>query len=136
MVLRQITSAREEKHNVESNRVVPGDGSAVFHRDLGADFFPLKEGRGNYLILEDGRRIFDASGGAAVGCIGWGNERVAQAIMKQTMAMPYCATIFYTTKVQEELCRLLIDSTNGKMSRAYIVNSGKLYRLPCVERAD
>ncbi|KAG7287757.1 hypothetical protein NEMBOFW57_007272 [Staphylotrichum longicolle] len=40
------------------------------------------------------------------------------------LAIPYCATIFYTTRVQEELCRYLVDSTKGNMARAYIVNSG------------
>jgi adenosylmethionine-8-amino-7-oxononanoate aminotransferase len=96
----------------------------VLHRDLACDFFPLARGEGNYLVLEDGRKIFDASGGAAVGCLGWGNERVARAVMRQMLAIPYCATTFYTTKAQEELCRFLVDSTNGYMSRAYIVNSG------------
>ncbi|KAL2172825.1 hypothetical protein VTG60DRAFT_3 [Thermothelomyces hinnuleus] len=87
----------------------------------------LRMGRireGNYLVLEDGRRIFDASGGASVGCLGWGNERVARAVMKQVMAIPYCSTVFYTTRAQEELCRFLVESTHGHMGRAYIVNSG------------
>ncbi|KAK3390862.1 pyridoxal phosphate-dependent transferase [Podospora didyma] len=107
-----------------ANRVTMAKKSAVLHRDLALEFLPLARSEGNYLILETGRRIFDASGGAAVGCIGWGNERVAQAVAKQVRDAPYCATIFYTTKVQEELCRELVDSTNGSMSRAYIVNSG------------
>ncbi|KAK3353479.1 pyridoxal phosphate-dependent transferase [Lasiosphaeria hispida] len=98
--------------------------SAVLHRHLSHEFLPLTRSEGNYLFLEDGRRIFDASGGAAVGCIGWGNKRVAQAIMAQILDAPYCASIFYTTRVHEELCRSLVNSTNGHMSRAYIVNSG------------
>ncbi|RKU46214.1 hypothetical protein DL546_003009 [Coniochaeta pulveracea] len=40
------------------------------------------------------------------------------------IAAPYAATIFYTTQVAEDLCRFLVDSTNGHMARAYIVNSG------------
>ena len=99
--------------------------SAVLQRHLATDFLPLLRADGNYLLLEDGRKIFDASGGASVGCVGWGNKRVAQAIMKQVLDAPYCATIFYTTKAQEELCRTLVDSTGGHMSRAYIVCSGR-----------
>jgi len=102
--------------------------SAVLHRHLGASFLPLAKAEGSYLVLEDGQKIFDASGGAAVGCIGWGNKRVAEAVTRQILDAPYCATIFYTTRVQEELCRVLVDSTNGHMSRAYIVNSGSLLR--------
>jgi len=121
MVLRQVDST--PKKGVDSNGAA--DTSAVLHRDLSCDFLPLAEGEGNHLVLEDGRRIFDGSGGAAVGCIGWGNERVARAVSKQIMAIPYCSTIFYTTKAQEELCRYLVDSTQGHMGRAYIVNSGQ-----------
>lgn len=121
MVLRQVDPTADQGG---VNGTKGAEKSAVLHRDLGYDFFPLAGGTGNHLLLEDGHRVFDASGGAAVGCIGWGNERVAQAVMKQILAIPYCATIYYTTKVQEELCRYLVDSTNGAMSRAYIVNSG------------
>ncbi|EAQ87937.1 hypothetical protein CHGG_04556 [Chaetomium globosum CBS 148.51] len=121
MVLRPIDPTHEEAA-VDGKRTVAK--SAVLHRDLGYDFLPLAGGEGNYLVLGDGRRIFDGSGGAAVGCIGWGNERVARAVMRQMMAIPYCSTVFYTTKVQEDICRYLVDSTNGNMSRAYIVNSG------------
>lgn len=101
------------------------DKSAVLHRHLSHDFLPLVSGEGNHLLLGDGRKIFDGSGGAAVGCLGWGNERVARAVMRQMLAIPYCSTIFYTTSVQEQLCRYLVDSTNGHMGRAYIVNSGR-----------
>lgn len=98
--------------------------SAVLHRHLNHEFLTLVRGEGNYLIMEDGQRILDASGGAAVGCIGWGNKRVAEAIMEQVLKAPYCSTIFYTTSVCEELCRMLVESTDGHMARANIVNSG------------
>jgi adenosylmethionine-8-amino-7-oxononanoate aminotransferase len=98
--------------------------SAVLYRDLALEFLPLARAEGNYIILENGRKIFDALGGAAVGCIGWGNKRVAQAIMDQILKVPYCETIFYTTQVQERLCWSLVNSTNGHMARAFIVNSG------------
>jgi adenosylmethionine-8-amino-7-oxononanoate aminotransferase len=121
--------APRQPDSTPKGNVIAGTGaakkSAVLHRDLSYDFLPLVEGNGNHLGLADGRRVFDASGGAAVGCIGWGNERVAQAVMRQMLAIPYCSTIFYTTKVQEELCRYLVDSTHGNMGRAYIVNSGQ-----------
>ena len=120
MVLRQLDPTPGD----EVGGTQGADKSAVLHRDLAYDFLSLAGGEGNHVVLRDGRRIFDGSGGAAVGCIGWGNERVVRAVMKQMLAIPYCATIFYTTRVQEELCRHLVDSTNGNMSRAYIVNSG------------
>ena len=104
--------------------------SAVLHRHLNSTFLAMAKSEGNFLILENGRKIFDASGGAAVGCLGWGNQRVAQAVTNQILAAPYCSTIFYTTRVQEELCRDLVQSTNGVMARAYIANSGKTNTFP------
>lgn len=44
--------------------------SAVLHRDLHHDFPELLRAEGHYLYLKDGRKIFDASGGAAVACVG------------------------------------------------------------------
>ncbi|KAI1736755.1 exocyst complex protein exo70 [Xylaria scruposa] len=98
--------------------------SAVVHRSLRIDFPHIIGSEGNYVILEDGRRIFDASGGAAVACIGHGDTRVHDAIAAQLKKISYCSTIFYTTDVCEKLCRELVDSTQGVMKRAYIVNSG------------
>jgi adenosylmethionine-8-amino-7-oxononanoate aminotransferase len=109
-----------------TNSHVASKDSATLHRHLDSKFLSLEKAEGGFLILEDGRRIRDASGGASVGCIGWGNERVAKAVASQVLAAPYCATIFYTTKVCEELCQFLVAGTGGKMARAYIVNSGKL----------
>ncbi|KAL2157496.1 hypothetical protein VTH06DRAFT_6047 [Thermothelomyces fergusii] len=122
MTLKQLDAAREESGGGDPKQAART--SAVLYRDLRYEFLPLSRGEGNYLVLEDGRRIFDASGGASVGCLGWGNERVAGAILKQAMAIPYCSTVFYTTRAQEELCRFLVESTHGHMGRAYIVNSG------------
>lgn len=98
--------------------------SAVLHRHLNEDFPSLKKGKGNYLYLDNGHTIFDASGGAAVACIGHGNSRVVKAAAKQMKNVAYCSTIFYTSSVCEQLCRILVDSTDGVMERAYVVSSG------------
>lgn len=60
----------------QPNRVHEVNGvqqSAVLHRHLHHDFLNVARGEGHYLFLEDGRKIFDASGGAAVACIGVGD---------------------------------------------------------------
>ncbi|KAH8893984.1 PLP-dependent transferase [Thozetella sp. PMI_491] len=98
--------------------------SAVFHRDLGVSFPSLVKAEGIFLHLADGRKVLDSSGGPAVACLGFGNERIAKAIAKQVIEAPYCATSFYTTQVSEELARELVNGTNGAMARAYIINSG------------
>lgn len=49
--------------------------SFVLHRSLHHDPIQVGSGNGNYLHLSNGQKIFDATGGAAVACLGHGNER-------------------------------------------------------------
>ncbi|KAJ9155036.1 Exocyst complex protein exo70 [Pleurostoma richardsiae] len=98
--------------------------SSVLHRHLHLDFPFVARGEGSHLILEDGRKIFDACGGAAVTCLGHGDVRVNQAMVEQINKISYCASTFFTTRACEELADELISSTDGHMARAYIVNSG------------
>lgn len=48
-------------------------------------------GEGIYLDLEDGRRVIDAVGGAAVACVGTSHPKVIQAIKDQLDRVP-CAS--------------------------------------------
>lgn len=98
--------------------------SAVLHRHLHQAPTLALSGEGSYITLEDGRRILDATGGAAVSCLGHSNEEVKQVMIDQINQLSYCHTAFFSTKPFEELASLLIESTGGKMSRVYIVGSG------------
>ncbi len=104
--------------------------SAVLHRDLRQQPLLVVEGQGNHLVLSDGRKIFEASGGAAVSCLGYSHQRVRDAIVKQINQVSYAATTFYTTDPCEHLCEFLVQSTGGHMSRAYIVSSGRFAEIP------
>lgn len=101
------------------------EASAVLHRSLQHNFLRLSRGEGSKLIFEDKSEVIDASGGAAVACIGHGSKKVKEAIAAQLDKIAYCSTAFYTSSACEELCRELVDSTKGQMSRALIVSSGK-----------
>lgn len=69
--------------------------------------------------------MLDASSGAAVSCLGHGNERVIKAVVKQlNTGTPYLASTFWGSNVAEELCKELIDGTYGKMARVYLTGSG------------
>ncbi|KAJ5991734.1 hypothetical protein N7451_007458 [Penicillium sp. IBT 35674x] len=98
--------------------------SAVLHRD--SQFIPKKAvgGKGSYIFLEDGTKFLDSTGGAAVSCLGHGNEIVQRAIKDQMDQISYCHSAFFGTDVAEELARLLVDSTGGKMSKLFVVSSG------------
>lgn len=49
--------------------------SLVLHRSLHADPLHVVAAQGHYLHLSNGQKIFDASGGAAVACLGHGELR-------------------------------------------------------------
>ena len=100
--------------------------SAVLHRDLHKDALEVVEAHGSYFTLSNRRKILDASGGAAVSCIGHGNQRVRKAINTQISKLDYCHSMFFANKPAEELSKLLVDSTGGQMSRVFIANSGKI----------
>ncbi|KAI9711249.1 MAG: hypothetical protein M1820_002236 [Bogoriella megaspora] len=98
--------------------------SAVLHRSLHNDPHQVIGGQGLNLYLSNGQTILDATGGAAVSCLGHGHPRIASAITSQLSTIAYTHSLFFSTSASEELCRFLVDSTGGEMSRAYIVSSG------------
>jgi adenosylmethionine-8-amino-7-oxononanoate aminotransferase len=84
-------------------------------------------GKGNYLHLSDGRKILDATSGAAVSCLGHGDQRVIEAITRQlSSGTPYLCSSYWSSDVAQELCKELIDGTDQKMSRVYLSGSGQL----------
>lgn len=71
---------------------------------------------GMYIDLEDGRRVIDAVGGAAVACIGNGHPKVVQAIKDQVdkiSCAPIVKSIFHlcvlTVPQMFTTCNSLID---------------------------
>lgn len=105
--------------------VEPKTASAVLHRSLHVDPLKVVASSGNYLHLSNGQRILDATGGAAVACVGHGNEVVKKAILRQMNEVSYCHSLFYATSSGEALAKELVSSTHGHMSKAFIVSSGE-----------
>ncbi|KAK5728075.1 hypothetical protein LTS12_027369, partial [Elasticomyces elasticus] len=79
---------------------------------------------GNHLYLSDGRKIFDAVGGAAATSIGHGDKRVKKAICNQLETVEYCRSTLFRTSASRDLSQKLVASTQGRMKRVVIVNSG------------
>ena len=85
----------------------------------------LKKGKGVYLTTKDNRKILDASSGASVSCIGYGNKKVNKAISNELKkGLNYTCSTFFKSELADKLSKHLIKSTNGKMSEAYLINSG------------
>jgi adenosylmethionine-8-amino-7-oxononanoate aminotransferase len=98
--------------------------SRVMHRSVLDQPETAVRGEGLCLTLKDGREIIDASGGAAVACLGHGNRRVAAAIGEQALTLAYAHTGFFTTQPAEALADLLLRDEPGGLSRAFFVSSG------------
>ncbi|MFI5373729.1 MAG: aminotransferase class III-fold pyridoxal phosphate-dependent enzyme [Candidatus Rokuibacteriota bacterium] len=98
--------------------------SDVFHRQTRIDPPVAVRGEGLYIVDAQGRRYLDASGGAAVSCVGHGHPAVVAAIREQAEALAYSHTSFFTSRPAEELgARLVADSPAG-LSRAYFTSGG------------
>lgn len=96
-----------------------------FHRNLRKEYPEIVSAKGNYLYTSENRQIFDACGGAAVSCLGYGHERVIQAMYKQSLTgVTYLASSFWASPVVKDLCKELIQGTNGEMARVYLTGSG------------
>ena len=100
------------------------DNHSMLPRSLHHPPLLVESAEGLYLKLADGRRIIDASGGAAVACIGHGDQRVQEAVGTQMAKVSYAHTLHYTNKPGEELAEFLSQSTGGSMSRTFFVGSG------------
>jgi adenosylmethionine-8-amino-7-oxononanoate aminotransferase len=97
--------------------------SRVLHRS-GAIPPVATSGQGIYLHTADGRSIIDASGGAAVACLGHGNQRVAEAIGRQSAAMAYAHTGTFSNQPAEDLADIILDGEPGGLTRAWFCSSG------------
>ena len=95
----------------------------VFHRHTKTDFPVAVRGDGLYLFDSDGKRYLDASGGAAVSCLGHGNPRVVAAIKRQLDQIAYAHTSFFTTEIAETLADVIIGDAPAGIERVYF-NSG------------
>ncbi len=100
------------------------NASRVFHRTLSHDYPRAVTGRGSWIYDAEGRAYLDASGGAAVSCLGHGDRRVAQAIRQQLDSLAYTHTSFFTTGVAEELADRLSSAAPGGPWRVFFVSGG------------
>ncbi|AQV98736.1 aspartate aminotransferase family protein [Cupriavidus necator] len=96
----------------------------VFHRNPRQKLPVAIAGQGIELIDSEGRRYLDASGGAAVSCLGHGHPRVIEAIKAQLDTIAYAHTSFFTTEVSETLAETLAQAAPGDLDHVYFVSGG------------
>lgn len=118
--------------------------SRVLHRSLRETPPKAIGGEGIYLFAEGGRRVIDASGGAAVSCLGHQHPRVIAAIAKQASTLAYAHTAFFSSEPAEALAETLVGHEPGGLAYAYFVSGGseaieasiKLARQYFIERGE
>src|SRR6185312_10941103 len=118
--------------------------SRVLHRSLRETPPRAIGGEGVWLIGEAGRRILDASGGAAVSCLGHQHPRVIAAMAQQASTLAYAHTSFFSSEPAEALAELLVGAEPGGLAYAYLVSGGseaieasiKLARQYFIERGE
>ncbi len=81
-------------------------------------------GSGVEIVDAQGRRYLDASGGAAVSCLGHGHPDVIAAMRRQLDALAYAHTGFFTTEIAERLADRLIEDAPPGLSHVYLVSGG------------
>ena len=96
----------------------------VLHRQLHASLPVAVGGDGCWLVDRDGRRYLDASGGAAVSCLGHAHPDVIAAMHAQLDRLAYAHTSFFTTEVAEALADHLVAHAPAGTSHAYFVSGG------------
>jgi adenosylmethionine-8-amino-7-oxononanoate aminotransferase len=98
--------------------------TSVFHRNPRQAPPTAVGGQGVYLFDAQGRRYLDASGGAAVSCLGHGHPRVVEAIQRQAGELAYAHTSFFTNEPAEELAEFLAARAPAGLKHVYFVSGG------------
>jgi adenosylmethionine-8-amino-7-oxononanoate aminotransferase len=116
----------------------------VFHRNPREAYPVAVRGEGAYLVDRDGKRYLDASGGAAVSCLGHSDKVVVKAIQEQLARLPFAHTSFFTNEPMEALADALIARAPAPLEKVYFVSGGseaieaalKLARQYFVEKGE
>jgi adenosylmethionine-8-amino-7-oxononanoate aminotransferase len=98
--------------------------SHVFYRQPKHDYPIAVSGEGIEIVDRDNKRYLDASGGAAVSCLGHDHPRVIEAIQAQVARLAYAHTSFFTSEPAEALADHLIERAPEGIDRVYYVSGG------------
>ncbi len=96
----------------------------ILHRQIHGTLPVAVGGRGVEIFDAQGRSYIDASGGAAVSCLGHGHPDVTAAMKAQADKLAYAHTSFFTTEAAEALADRLIEDAPAGLSHVYFVSGG------------
>jgi len=96
----------------------------IIHRSLRAPPPVAVGGEGVWLIDAAGKRYLDASGGAAVSCLGHGHQGVLAAMHAQIDRLAYAHTGFFSSEPAEQLAGHLAARAPEGLTNVYFVSGG------------
>lgn len=96
----------------------------ILHRQLVTRLPVAAHARGVTITDTEGRDYIDASGGAAVSCLGHAHPEVLAALHAQADRLAYAHTSFFTSEVAEALADELVQHAPPGLSHAYFVSGG------------
>ena len=116
----------------------------ILHRQIGHDYPVAVGGQGILVQDANGKEYIDASGGAAVSCLGHSHPSVVAAIIAQLNNLEYAHSSFFTTRVAEDLADDLVAHAPRGIDHVLFVSGGseaieaalKLARQFFVERGE
>jgi hypothetical protein len=116
----------------------------VLHRQINHAYPTAVSAKGIFIRDAAGKDYIDASGGAAVSCLGHSHPDVLAAMREQLDRLAYAHTSFFTTHVAEELADELVAHAPEGIEHVYFVSGGseaieaalKLARQFFVERGE
>ncbi len=104
--------------------------SNVFHRRLDREPLHAVRTEGNYIYLEDGRKLLDGGVSAAVTSIGYGDKRVIAGIMDQLQSVAFAHSGTFTSTVshfKNQSFRIVVMNTNTIETHAFIALISRLF---------
>ena len=96
----------------------------VLHRSIAHNYPVAASGSGIQIRDASGKVYIDASGGAAVSCLGHSHPDVLAAMHTQLDNLAYAHTSFFTTQVAEDLAEDLIAHAPQGTGHVYFVSGG------------
>jgi adenosylmethionine-8-amino-7-oxononanoate aminotransferase len=98
--------------------------SHVFGRDTRSQLPVAVRGEGLFIYDSTGKRYLDASGGAAVSCLGHDHPAVRKAIKQQVDQLSFAHTGFFSNQAQELLADELIVHAPDGLNHVLFVTGG------------
>ncbi len=116
----------------------------ILHRQIHHDLPVAATSQGLVITDSAGREYIDASGGAAVSCLGHAHPDILRAVHAQLDQLAYAHTSFFTNAAAEELADMLVADAPKGISHVYFVSGGseaietalKMARQYFVERGE